>query len=235
MIEINLLPESLREVEHTPWPRLATILIGLIIFLTVSYLASSEYLNVITVLKDKITTIEDFNGSDQAKKGEKRVDDLVKDIQEKKKRKEILSAIVNSKIMWSQKLDEFNKVVSDSFPNRLWFDSVDISSTQKIDFAKSNSPIVMKMIAKGHLMLNKEDSGSVAGESIGSNVSRLQTQLKTADNAFGKNIDQDKFKIGSWTATDNVELKKIIVDFPLEVYFLPTTFLSTETPKTVKK
>lgn len=228
MIEINLLPESLREVESTPFPRMIAILVGVTLFLIVSYFVASEYFNVIIVLKDKKTSIDDFVKSDVTIKSLKRVKDLEKEIAEKRQRKDILTNIVGSKIMWSKKLDEFNKLVHEKFPNKLWFDSVDISSTQKIDFAKSNSPIIMKMIAKGHLMLTKEDN-------YGASVSELQTQLKSPENAFGENIDQKKFKIPSWTRTDNAEINKVIVDFPLEVYFLPKTFLSTEVPKVKKQ
>lgn len=227
MIEINLLPESLREVEHTPWPRLITILVGLIIFLTTGFFAANEYLKVITDLKDKKNDIEAFLASEPTKNGLIRVTKLENEIQELKKRKDILTAIVASKIMWSKKLDEFNSLVHKNYPNTLWFDSIDINSTQKIDFSKSNSPIVMRMSARGHLVLGKE-------ESIGASVSKLQTQLRTPENDFGKNIDQKKFKIGSWASNDSKELNKVVIDFPMEVYFLPKTFLSTEAPK-VKK
>ena len=227
MIEINLLPESLREVEHTPWPRLITILVGVIVFFTASYFAATEYFYVITDLNDKIASAEAFEKNPNTINAIKRVTALKAEIEEKRKRKDILVAIVSSKIMWCKKLDEFNQLVDEKFHETLWFDNIAITSTQKIDFSKSNTPIIMKMVAKGHLIIKKEDS-------VGA-VSYLQTQLKTSGNAFGANIDPTKFKIASYTNAENKEINKNIVDFPLEITFLPKTFLSTEvTPKSTK-
>lgn len=230
MIEINLLPESLREVEHTPLPRMIAILIGLVIFLTISYFVYIEYLTVITDLKGQISTIEEFKNSTSTKDSLNRVKNLKADIEEKTKREEILILIVGSKIMWSKKLDEFNQLVAEKFPNTLWFDNISISTANKIDFSKSNTPIVMKMTTKGHMLLSNEESAPAK-------ISELQTQLKDPNNAFSANIDlsHGKFKIASNTVVYNKDLEKKIVEFPLEITFLPKTFLSTSTNPPVNK
>lgn len=222
MIEINLLPESLREVEHTPLPRMITILVSLILFLTTSYFVYIEYLTVITDLKSQISQIEEFKNSPSTKDSQTRVKKLKEEIEEKTKREEILILIVSSKIMWSKKLDEFNQLVSEKFPNTLWFDNITISAINKIDFSKSNSPIVMRMITKGHLLLSNEESAPAK-------MSELQTHLKDTTNPFSANIDlsHGKFKIASSTVVHNKDIDKKIVDFPLEITFLPKTFLST--------
>jgi hypothetical protein len=230
MIEINLLPESLREVEHTPLPRMIAILVGLIAFLIVSYFVYIEYITVITDLKNQISTIEDFKNSPSTRDSLNRVKNLKTAIEEKTKREEILILIVSSKIMWSKKLDEFNQLVAEKFPNTLWFDSISISASNRIDFSKSNSPIVMKMITKGHLLLANEESAPAK-------ISELQTQLKSQENDFSANIDLSygKFKIPSSTIIYNKEIEKRIVEFPLEITFLPQTFLSTKTTPPVNQ
>ncbi len=230
MIEINLLPESLREVEHTPLPRMIAILFGLVFFLAISYFVYIEYLTVITDLKNQISTIEEFKNSTSTKDSQKRVKNLKADIEEKTKREEILILIVGSKIMWSKKLDEFNQLVAEKFPNTLWFDSISISTANKIDFSKSNTPIVMKMTTKGHMLLANEESAPAK-------ISELQTQLKDPNNAFSANIDLSfgKFKIASNTVVYNKDIEKKIVEFPLEITFLPKTFLSTSTNPPVNK
>lgn len=221
MIEINLLPESLREVEHTPWPRLITFLVGLILFLLTSYVASREYFFEMTEIKSQISAIENFLNSESTKKGKERVSKLENDIKDKKQRKETLLAIANAKTMWCKRLDMLNATVNEKFTKNLWFDGITVSPMQKPDFLKSNIPITMKLTTKGHLMLKMDDS-------VGTNIATVHTHLKET---FKNEIDEVKFKIASYTVIENKEINKKIVDFPLEITFLPKIYLPPEQKK----
>lgn len=226
MIKINLLPENLREVEHTPYPRLITIFLSLILFLFLSYLSVLAAIEV-SDLKSNITSKKE----DITKK-QPEVDDVVnlrKEIKNKRERDEILRKIVASKIMWVRKLDEFNQLVSEGpYKGKLWFDGLYISPNKaKPDFAP-DSQLIMKMTAQGHLM-------SDDNEKVATKVGELQEHLRSVKNSFGSNIDQSKFKITHYSVDTRSEINKSVISFPLEIYFLPKTLMATKKGKKKKK
>ncbi len=227
MIEINLLPEHLREVERTPYPRLITILVGVIVFAITSIYAISAYMEI-----DSLRVSIQQNEKDLADKKNKlkEVEQLKKDIASKELRRNILIAIVDSKIMWSKKLDQFNKLINDKYQDQLWFDGISISSAQKTNTFAPNSPIVMKLVATGHLILEDRHSGTTK-------VGELQNYLRNPKNQFAENIDQNAFKIDKYAFVDNAELNKSIANFPLDITFEPKSVgnIGPAQPATPKK
>ncbi|PCJ57192.1 MAG: hypothetical protein COA79_16830 [Planctomycetota bacterium] len=225
MIKINLLPENLREVEHTPYPRLITIFISLIFFLFLSYLSVLAAIEVSQLKSNIISKDEEIT---QKKPEVKIVELLKKEIKDKRKRDEVLKKIVASKIMWVRKLDEFNKLVSDGpYKGKLWFDGVYIAATKsKIDFSP-DSQLIMKLTAQGHLMTD-------SNEKVATKLGELQEHLRSTKNSFGSNIDQSKFKITHYAVEPKPDINKSIVSFPLEIFFLPKTLLPTKKAKAKK-
>lgn len=226
MIKINLLPENLREVEHTPYPRLITIFIGLILFLSLSYLSIKAALDL-TSLKN--TIIKKNEEITQKGPEVRAVGKLKKEIANKRERDNVLKKIVASKIMWVRKLDEFNELVSNGpYKGKLWFDGMYIAPTKKrLSFAPE-SVMVMKLTAKGHLMADLK-------EKVGAKVGELQEHLRSVKNSFSSNIDQTKFKIPHYSVDRNKLLNKNIISFPLEIYFLPKIYDGKKTAKNKAK
>lgn len=211
MIEINLLPEHLREVEHTPYPRLVTILVGVMLCAVISIYSITAYMEI-----ESLKTNIQQNANDLADKKIKlkEVQKLKDDIKSKELRRNILIAIVESKIMWSRKLDQFNKLINDKYQDSLWFDGISISGTQKSNSFAPNAPIITKLVATGHFILDKEDS-------VVTKVGELQKYLIDPTNKFSENVDQNTFKIDKFDFRNNAELNKNIANFPLEITFEP--------------
>jgi len=216
MIEINLLPEELREIDHTPYPRLVAILVGLVAFLGLFYFAFAEY-QQIGFLNQEIKGLKELNAKDKNKVDQ--VEALKKSLANNQKREELVLQIVRSKMVWARKLDQFNEMVSNY--KDLWFDGVTIDAKTRA-YTVTNT-----MKTKGHLML---EPGADAISEIG----KLENFLTNPNNDFCINIDMEKFEIRNYTFEENDEISKKIANFDLNIQFIDRNIKKKVKKKKVK-
>lgn len=110
MIEINLLPQEYRPPESTNVPLMLTILGGVVVvcglfFYMMKVTGEIEELNAsIKQLSDRKAELEL-----EAKK----IDKLNEEIERQKTRQETIIEISQSKVMWSQKLEQFSRIMAE--------------------------------------------------------------------------------------------------------------------------
>jgi Tfp pilus assembly protein PilN len=126
MIEINLLPQEYRVQERTPLGLFLTIVVGIC---TVGAIGVYE-IN----LKKELAQKELDNAKlkqDKVDWDKKKADvqALEKEIETAKKRQETIIEISQSKIIWSQKLIQFGKIMQE-YPD-FWIDRLQLQRTDK--------------------------------------------------------------------------------------------------------
>lgn len=109
MIEINLLPQELRQPEGTPLPRLLTAMGGVILAVLAGVVAAKFHLKDIPETKEKITlqTAE----RDRLQKQVEQVNAIRNDINSINEQVNALRNLANSQILWSRMLDYWAKTV----------------------------------------------------------------------------------------------------------------------------
>lgn len=124
MIEINLLPQEYRPHESTNVPLMLTILGGVVIvfglfFYWMKVQGEVEALNAtIKELSDKKAELE---------LDAKKVDKLVEEIERQKSRQETIIEISQSKVMWSQKLEQLSRIMAEH--KNFWISQLQLSKT----------------------------------------------------------------------------------------------------------
>jgi len=126
MIEINLLPQEYRLQERTPLGLFLTIVVGIC---TVGAIGVYE-INLKKDLAAAELAKADFT-KQKADWEKKKADtqDLEKKIETAKKRQETIIQISQSKIIWSQKLVQFGKIMAE-YPD-FWIDRLQLQKTDK--------------------------------------------------------------------------------------------------------
>lgn len=109
MIEVNLLPQEMRRVEHTPLPRLLIIVAGTTLVSVA--LAFGAIVNL-RKLPDMVGAEMDLNQKIAAGATLEREHDLLMgQIEEVKQRKRAIAEIWRARIIWSKKLEQFSEMI----------------------------------------------------------------------------------------------------------------------------
>jgi len=117
MIEINLLPQEYRVQERTPLGLFLTVVIG-ICAVGAAGVYDIRLNKDLTNAQEQNAKLKDEQQKSAARKAE--VQKLEKEIEIKKKRQETIIEISQSKIIWSQKLVQFGRIMAE-YPN-FWID-----------------------------------------------------------------------------------------------------------------
>ena len=122
MIEINLLPQEYRVQERTPLGLFLTVVIG-ICAVGAAGVYDIRLNKDLTNAQEQNAKLKDEQQKSAARKAE--VQKLEKEIEIKKKRQETIIEISQSKIIWSQKLIQFGKIMAE-YPD-FWIDRLSLS------------------------------------------------------------------------------------------------------------
>ncbi len=110
MIEINLLPEDFRPLERTPRGLFLTIVIGLLVVLGIGAFDMRARTDLRQAEQEKERLAQEKARWEGQKK---EVDRLKKEIEVAQKRQMTIIGIAESKIMWSQKLCQLGRILSE--------------------------------------------------------------------------------------------------------------------------
>ncbi|MDF1665355.1 MAG: hypothetical protein P1V97_26575 [Planctomycetota bacterium] len=122
MIEINLLPEEFQRSEGTPVPMVLTIVIGVIVVGSLSAFLFKSIDSRRNLSQSKDKKVAD---RDKWRKQAAKLDGIVKEINQMKKREETIIDMSRSKIFWSQKLFQFSEIKARF--KRFWVESITMS------------------------------------------------------------------------------------------------------------
>ena len=122
MIEINLLPEEMRQPEGTPPARLAIILLGVVVGCFFSFLVAKYWLveipNMQTEINNRNTEIEDL------KKRKETVEKVIAQIEVLNQKVNALDKLIDSRVRFARILDR----LADSVPTEgAWFRSFNVA------------------------------------------------------------------------------------------------------------
>jgi Tfp pilus assembly protein PilN len=122
MIEINLLPQEYRPRDSTNVPLLLTVLGGIVV-------VCGLFFTWMRVQSD-VRELERTNAELTKKKGDlereaKNIDKLKEEIDRQKSRQETIIEISQSKVMWSQKLEQFSDIMRSH--RQFWVTSLTLS------------------------------------------------------------------------------------------------------------
>ncbi len=132
MIEVNLLPQEMRRVEHTPLPRFLVIIAGTV--LVSIALALGAVINL-RKLPDMIGAgIELDTEIRDSARAEREHDLLLGQIDGVKHRKRAIAEIWRSRIIWSRKLDE----LADMIPKFIGLDKLKLEETRRSGRGREN-------------------------------------------------------------------------------------------------
>jgi hypothetical protein len=121
MIEINLLPQEYRVQERTPLGLLLTVVVGFLIVggVVIYGLELKNQLTKATSENASLTTKKEAADKDVA-----RLDALNAEIKNAQRRQTAIIDISQSKILWSQKLVQFGRILAD-YPD-FWIDRLSL-------------------------------------------------------------------------------------------------------------
>lgn len=108
MIEINLLPQEYRPRDSTNVPLMLTILGGVVVVCGLFF----YWMSVEAEVRELVRVNEELAAKKANLENEaKKVDKLKEDIERQKSRQETIIEISQSKVMWSQKLEQFAAIM----------------------------------------------------------------------------------------------------------------------------
>ena len=110
MIDINLLPEEFRVVEGTPKPRLVASYLGVAIALTLLALLGIQYFAYEAELANNEQLTE---RKAQLEKKAEEYDDVQREIAMLSKRRDVISTVLQKRLIWSPKLDQLIDLIPD--------------------------------------------------------------------------------------------------------------------------
>ena len=157
MITIDLLPDDLRKVEHTPYPRLIVILLGVVTFVVLVFLNINLYF---IRMPEKKEALEDARDNLKDVKGQvTAVTTLEKELEDMRKRRDTVVSLVLDRVRFAKKLDLFADVV-EKFDD-VWFSSMAIKKEKEKGKGrrKKGNKIVYSIALQGHTVVSKADNG----------------------------------------------------------------------------
>lgn len=148
MIEINLLPPEYRPRETTNIPLIATILGGVVVVCGLFFYWMSVNAEVAELTR---------RNADLAKKKtdleaeSKKIDTLKEEIERQKSRQQTIIEISQSKVMWSQKLEQLAQILGQNeFKTKFWITSLALSKAA--GRAGATSMLSMRVTGLGYDM-----------------------------------------------------------------------------------
>jgi Tfp pilus assembly protein PilN len=148
MIEINLLPPEYRPRETTNIPLIATILGGVVVVCGLFFYWMSVNGQVAELTRKNADLAKQKTDLEaEAKK----IDTLREEIERQKSRQETIIEISQSKVMWSQKLEQLAQILGQQeFKNRFWITSLTLVKAG--GRAGATSTLAMKVSGIGYDM-----------------------------------------------------------------------------------
>lgn len=124
MIEINLLPQEFRPHESANVPLMLTILGGVVVVCGLFFYMMK--------IDGEVRELERVNAELTQRKANleleaKKVDKLKEEIERQKSRQETIIEISQSKVMWSQKLEQFSRIMGDH--KNFWVTQINLTKT----------------------------------------------------------------------------------------------------------
>lgn len=178
MIEINLLPQEYRPHESTNVPLMLTILGGVVVVCGLFF----YWMKVQSEIQELETTIAQLTQKKADLELEaKKVDKLVEEIERQKSRQETIIEISQSKVMWSQKLEQFSRIMAEH--KDFWVQQLTLTKTAG---RASGSTLAMRASGLGY------DISAAA---------RLQDALKNDQNFFYHFDDLESYTINKVAVT----------------------------------
>lgn len=128
MIEVNLLPPEYRPRESTNVSLMVTLVGGLAVLggLVLWWLSLNSQLDELTLQNEALT-----RKRDDLKVEEVKVDKLKEEIARQKARQETIIEISQSKVMWSQKLDQLSNILATSGYEKFWVGKMTLAKSTK--------------------------------------------------------------------------------------------------------
>ena len=128
MIEVNLLPPEYRPRESTNVSLMVTLIGGLAVLggLVLWLLSLNSQLEELTVKNEVLT-----RKRDELKVEEAKVDKLKEEIARQKARQETIIEISQSKIMWSQKLEQLANILGQPGYEKFWVSNLSLAKQAK--------------------------------------------------------------------------------------------------------
>jgi Tfp pilus assembly protein PilN len=128
MIEVNLLPPEYRPRESTNVSLMVTLIGGLAVLggLVLWWLSLNSKLDELTLANETLTRKRDDLKVEEAK-----VDKLKEEIARQKARQETIIEISQSKIMWSQKLEQLANILAQSGYEKFWVSNMSLAKSSK--------------------------------------------------------------------------------------------------------
>ena len=121
MIEINLLPQEYRVQERTPLGLFLTVIVGICTIGAIGVYEINLQKDLAKAQGENENLKKDLEASQKKKEA---VQKLEKEIEIAKKRQETIIEISQSKIIWSQKLIQFGKIMAE-YPD-FWIDRLSL-------------------------------------------------------------------------------------------------------------
>ncbi|GAI90425.1 unnamed protein product, partial [marine sediment metagenome] len=109
MIEVNLLPQELRRVEHTPLPRFLVIIAGTALVGVILAFGAIMNLRKLPDLRGREMALVTEIAS--AARSVREHDLLLGQLEEVKQRKRAIAEIWRARIIWSRKLEQFSEMI----------------------------------------------------------------------------------------------------------------------------
>lgn len=127
MIEINLLPSEMRQVEGTPPARLVTILAGVAVACVLGLLVGKTYIHEIPAMRDEIKNRDAEIAIRKKRKAE--VETIIKNIETLNKKVQTLDGLILSRVRFARILD----VLASAMPAEgVWFRSFSIQPLSNV-------------------------------------------------------------------------------------------------------
>lgn len=146
MIEVNLLPPEFRPPEKTPLPLFITVVLGITLVGAI-FIYEINLKSQLTKLQEDNRALTAEKAKLDAKKGE--VDGLNREIATLKARQDMIIAISQSKIMWSQKLMQLATIMGGF--QEFWLSRMTLTRSQKsgtLDLAVSAGGKDLREVAR---------------------------------------------------------------------------------------
>ena len=177
MIEINLLPEEMRQAEGTPPARLAVIIVGVAIACVTSFFITKYYVveipKMLGEIKNREVEIADL------KKRKDAIDKITAEIEELKTKVQTLDKLIQSRVRFARVLDRLCDAVP---PEGAWFRSFNVM----VD--SSPAPVTGPSLGKRY-MINL--NGYTVGNTDVDRVQKLADLMMSLEKQF-RERDVDK-------------------------------------------
>lgn len=122
MIEINLLPEELRQAEGTPPARFGTIIAGVVLACAIGFWIGKYYLVDIPGKNTDIQVVDAEIASRQQQK--KKMNEIADELKKNEQKNTTLSNLIHSRIRYARLLSYLCNAV----PDNVWFKSFNVAS-----------------------------------------------------------------------------------------------------------